>query len=59
VNKGSDQFAAESLNGVVVKGQVRSIKPVHLANNKQAFVFARNNDSTIVIDFKNANRKTE
>ncbi|HEX5150693.1 MAG TPA: VCBS repeat-containing protein [Parafilimonas sp.] len=59
VNKGGDQFAAERLNGVIVKGQVRSIKPVRLTNNKQAFVFARNNDSTLVIDFENASRKTK
>ena len=54
LNKGNDKFIAEKLNGVTIKGQVRSIKPIKLANNKQAFVYARNNDSTMVIDFKNS-----
>lgn len=53
LNKGNDNFSAEKLNGVTIKGQVRSIKPIKLANNKQAFIYARNNDSTMVIDFKN------
>jgi len=53
VNKGNDRFVVSTLNGLSIKGQVRSIKQVKLANNKQGFVFARNNDSTLVIDFKN------
>ncbi len=57
LNKGNDQFVATTLNGVTIKGQVRSIKPIKLADNKQAFVFARNNDSTLIIDFKNATIK--
>ena len=52
INKGNDNFVATSLNGLTVKGQVRSIKPIKLINSKQAFVFARNNDSTLMIDFK-------
>jgi hypothetical protein len=52
LNKGNDNFIAEKLNGITIKGQVRSIKSIKLANNKQAFVYARNNDSTLVIDFK-------
>ncbi|MEP6465312.1 MAG: VCBS repeat-containing protein [Parafilimonas sp.] len=54
LNKGNNNVVAEKLNGVIVKGQVRSIKPIKLANNKQAFIYARNNDSTMVIDFKGA-----
>ena len=53
LNKGNDKFIAEKLNGVTVKGQVRCIKPVKLANNKHAFIYARNNDSTLIIEFKN------
>ena len=52
LNKGNDNFIAQNINGVIIKGQVRSIKPVKLANRKQAFVLARNNDSTMVIGFK-------
>ena len=52
LNKGNDKFIASTLNGVTVIGQVRSIKPLHLANSKQAFIYARNNDSTMVLDFK-------
>lgn len=59
LNKGNDNFVAQNINGVIVKGQVRAIKPVHLANGKPAFVFARNNDSALVIDFKTAAKKRE
>jgi hypothetical protein len=52
INKGNDNFVAEKLNGVTVRGQVRAIKPITLANSKRAFILARNNDSTMVIDFK-------
>lgn len=41
LNKGNDKFAASTLNGVTVNGQVHSIKPIKLANNKQAFVFCK------------------
>ena len=57
LNEGNDKFIAEKLNGVIIKGQVRSIKPIKLANNKQAFIFARNNDSTMVIDFKSLHNR--
>ena len=52
LNKGNDNFVAENINGVIIKGQVRSIKPVKLANEKQAFILARNNDSVMVISFQ-------
>ncbi len=52
LNKGNDNFVATTLNGLTIKGQVRSIKPIRLTSNKQAFVLARNNDSILVIDFK-------
>jgi hypothetical protein len=53
LNKGNDNFSAQNINGVTVKGQVRSIKPVKIAGQKQAFVLARNNDSAMVIGFGN------
>ncbi len=52
LNKGNDNFVATTLNGLTVKGQVRSIKPIKLTNKKQAYVLARNNDRTMVIEFK-------
>ncbi len=54
LNKGNDNFVATTLNGLTIKGQVRSIRPIKLANNTQAFVLARNNDSTLVIEFKDS-----
>ena len=41
LNKGNDNFCSTKLNGVIVKGQVRSIKPIKLANNKQALCFCK------------------
>jgi hypothetical protein len=51
INKGNASFACESINGLSIKGQVRRISPIKIAN-MQAFVVARNNDSTMVIKFK-------
>jgi hypothetical protein len=56
INKGHDTFTASSINGLQIKGQVRHILPVTI-NQKQAFILARNNDSTMVIDFKATNKK--
>jgi hypothetical protein len=53
LNHGHDQFTAENLNGLAVKGQVRHIKPITIAK-KQAFILARNNDSTLIIQFSNS-----
>ena len=51
INRGRDSFEVSSLNGLVVKGQVRHIKPI-MIKNKQAFILARNNDSAKVIQFQ-------
>ena len=51
INKGSGNFSTTSLKGLTIKGQVRHIKPITI-KNKPAFVLARNNDSTVVIQFK-------
>ena len=50
LNKGNGQFSTESLNGLAIKGQVRHIRPIHIAG-KEAFILARNNDSTKIIQF--------
>jgi hypothetical protein len=50
VNKGKGNFSAENMNGLQVKGQVRNIRKI-MINRKEAFILARNNDSTKVIMF--------
>ena len=51
LNKGHGAFTAECINGLQVKGQVRHIRKITI-NKKEAFILARNNDSTMVIQFK-------
>lgn len=51
VNKGNGKFEVESINGLTIKGQVRHIKEINIGK-KQAFILARNNDSTMIIQFK-------
>lgn len=51
VNKGNGNFVYEPLNGLVVKGQVRHIRPIEI-NGKKAIVLARNNDSLMIIQFQ-------
>ncbi|HEY8893356.1 MAG TPA: hypothetical protein VIM79_01030, partial [Niastella sp.] len=51
INKGNASFACEPMNGLVVKGQTRHIKKIRIGR-KEAFILARNNDSTMVIRFK-------
>jgi hypothetical protein len=50
LNRGKGQFTAGPLNGVTIKGQVRHIRPLHIAG-RSAFILARNNDSTMVLQF--------
>ncbi len=57
VNKGNGKFEAESINGLQVKGQVRHIKEINIGK-KQAFILARNNDSTLIIQFKDQPKST-
>lgn len=51
INRGRGQFSCANLNGLAVKGQVRKIKKISLSG-KEAFILARNNDSTMVIRFE-------
>ncbi len=51
LNKGNGKFEAETLNGLQIKGQVRHIQKIKI-DKKEAFILARNNDSTMVIQFK-------
>lgn len=51
LNKGNGAFTCETLNGVMAKGQTRHVCPIRIAG-QEAFVLARNNDSTMVIRFR-------
>ncbi|WP_240348323.1 VCBS repeat-containing protein [Longitalea arenae] len=51
VNKGKASFACESINGLTIKGQTRRIRPITIGK-KEAFILARNNDSTMIIRYK-------
>jgi hypothetical protein len=51
INKGKGDFVCNTLNGLNIKGQVRHIQPINI-NHQQAFFLARNNDSSMVIKFK-------
>jgi len=50
INHGKDSFSTESLNGTQIRGQVRHIQKLHISG-KEAFVLARNNDSTMIVQF--------
>jgi len=51
VNKGNGNFSCESLNGLVIKGEIRHIRKIK-TGGKEAFILAKNNDSLRVIQFK-------
>jgi enediyne biosynthesis protein E4 len=51
VNKGNDLFSTETINGLSIKGQVRHILPI-IINQKPAFILAKNNDTAMIISFK-------
>ena len=51
VNKGNGQFNCQSINGLQIKGEVRHIKKINIGK-EEAYILARNNDSVMVIKFK-------
>ncbi|WP_242696458.1 VCBS repeat-containing protein [Longitalea luteola] len=51
LNKGNASFACEPINGLTIKGQTRHIRKITIGK-KEAFILARNNDSTMIIRFK-------
>ena len=53
INKGKDNFDCENINGLEVKGQVRHIRKITIAN-QDAFILAKNNDSAMVIHYYSA-----
>jgi len=50
INKGKDSFTAETINGLALKGQSRHIRSINIGK-EQAYIVAKNNDSTIVIKY--------
>lgn len=50
LNQGKGAFTAESINGLAIKGQVRHIGKIRIAG-REAFILARNNDSTMVVQY--------
>jgi hypothetical protein len=55
INRGNGKFECVALNGLVIKGQVRHIQKINIGK-KEAFILVRNNDSTMVIQFKDEGR---
>ncbi|MEJ7739326.1 MAG: VCBS repeat-containing protein [Chitinophagaceae bacterium] len=52
LNHGNGSFTTESINGLQIKGQVRHINKINIGK-KEAYILARNNDSTLIIQFEN------
>ncbi len=52
INKGKGVFKYEELNGIQIKGEIRHLKKIRLATNRDAFIVAKNNDSLRVISTK-------
>ncbi|HWK03863.1 MAG TPA: VCBS repeat-containing protein [Puia sp.] len=50
LNKGNDSFTVTPVNGLVIKGQTRHIRPIGIAG-KKSYILVRNNDSTKIIRF--------
>ncbi|HUQ67410.1 MAG TPA: VCBS repeat-containing protein [Flavitalea sp.] len=56
LNNGKGGFDYSMLNGVAVKGQSRRVQKIKIGDS-EAFVIARNNDSTVVIRFEKSINK--
>jgi hypothetical protein len=50
INSGNGNFSYSGLNGLQVKGQVRHVRRITIAN-KECYILAKNNDSLQVIQF--------
>jgi hypothetical protein len=48
INKGKGEFVWQNAGGVNIKGQVRRIRKISI-DKKEAFILARNNDSTMIV----------
>ncbi|MEP6950726.1 MAG: VCBS repeat-containing protein [Ginsengibacter sp.] len=58
VNKGNGHFECESINGLQIKGQVKHIKKINI-DKQEAYILVRNNDSVMVVKFKDELKKTK
>ena len=50
INSGTNTFTCESIDGAVIRGQVRHVKEIRIGN-QNAIILAKNNDSLKVISF--------
>jgi len=55
INKGKGDFTCENLNGLVIRGEVRHIRPIKIADHT-AYIMAKNNDSAVVLKFTSAKK---
>ena len=51
LNKGNGIFSCESIKGIHLRGQTRKIRSIKIGG-RDALVLARNNDSTMVVRFR-------
>ncbi len=51
INKGKGQFECSQLNGLVINGQARHIRPMQV-NKQGAYLIVRNNSTPLLIKFK-------
>ncbi len=49
LNTGKGTFSYQQLNGISIRGEVRRINKIMMANKQEAFVFVRNDDSLMLI----------
>ncbi len=49
-NNGQSNFTAETINNIIIKGEVRNILPIDIKGQK-AFILVKNNDSLQVLKF--------
>ena len=58
INKGKGQFAVKPFNGLSIKGQVRNMQPIKIANqSNQHYVVAMNADSVRLIQINKPGNK--
>jgi hypothetical protein len=56
INKGNQLFECEDINGEILKGQIRKMKPI-VIEKRQSYILVKNNDSLRVIQFKQPGNK--
>ncbi len=58
LNKGGGKLTAENINGLPITGEVRHIRKIQI-NGKEAYILVRNNETTLVIEFKQELKKNK